>query len=211
LGSSADELLGTFPIYDGNQEITFSWNPYPFAAGINGSYRVSLWQNTTPFGATPTWVERKVAHHWASNPNGATFTMGSFGFGEEICTTCPSLFVVQAETVRLFLDAASGSYEYEYTPVASAYALSQTAGGATQTSEEFFFEILRPRPEEREPRVCGLTGWSATGGVNAPTTCSCGRGNTIPFSGPNSFAVMCFSAGYNAAVWNQITGTCYCL
>ena len=143
-------LLGTFPIYDGNQPITFTWDPYPFAPGVNGSYRVSLWQNTTPFGPAATWVERKVAHHWASNPNGTTFTMGAFGFGEEICTTCPSKFVVQAETYRLFLDAATGRYEYEYTPVAAAYVRNQTSGNSNQTSEEFMFEVLRPSPPEGE-------------------------------------------------------------
>src|SRR5687767_12396626 len=45
------ELVGTFDSFDGNKPITFSWTPYNFASGVNGSYRVSVWQNTTPLTA----------------------------------------------------------------------------------------------------------------------------------------------------------------
>lgn len=144
--NDADEYLGVFPIYDGNDEITFSWTPFNFAEGVNGAYRVSLLQNTTPFDA-PTWVEHKVAHHFASA--GTTFTMGSFGFGEEICTICPSKFLVIPETFTLTQDA-NGNYVYNYTPVAAAL----TVGGAGQAakltdSEEFFMTLNRPSPEEK--------------------------------------------------------------
>lgn len=140
-GSSPSELLGTFPVYDGNKEITFSWTPFTFAAGTNGAYRVSLWQNTTPFAAVPTWTQIKVAHHWASNPNGESFTMGSFGFGETVCTTCPTMFTAEPETYVQVYNEAKKSYEYQYTLV-GATAAAQQANRIT--SAPFFIEIFRP-------------------------------------------------------------------
>jgi hypothetical protein len=96
-----EELVGTFNVYDGNKTIDFSWTPYPFASDVNGSYRVSLVQNVTPLG-TPTWKEVVIGHHWASNSNGASYTMGPFDHNT-VCTTCPSHFAIQPETyVQLY-------------------------------------------------------------------------------------------------------------
>ncbi len=148
----ADELVGIFDVYDGNEPITFSWEPYAFASGVNGSYRIALWQNTTPFEATPTWAEYKVSHHWADNPDGTTFTMGAFGFGETICTTCPTMIVVQAETYEKVFDWNTSTYVYEYTLIGgSPYMAALNGGGATQTSGEFIIEIFRPEPECGHP------------------------------------------------------------
>ncbi len=148
----ADELVGIFDVYDGNEPITFSWEPYAFASGVNGSYRIALWQNTTPFEATPTWAEYKVSHHWADNPNGTIFTLGSFGFDEVICTTCPTMLVVQAEIYEKVFDWDTSTYVYEYTLIGgSPYMAALNSGGATQTSEEFIIEIFRPEPECGHP------------------------------------------------------------
>ncbi len=140
-----EELVGVFDVYDGNAPITFTWEPYAFASGVNGSYRIALWQNTTPFEATPTWAEYKVSHHWADNPNGTMFTLGAFDFGEKLCTTCPTIIVVQAETYEKIFDWDTSTYVYEYTLIGSSpYMAALTNGGATQTSDEFIIEIFRP-------------------------------------------------------------------
>ncbi len=163
----ADELVGIFDVYDGNEPITFSWEPYAFASGVNGSYRIALWQNTTPFEATPTWAEYKVSHHWADNPDGTTFTLGAFGFGETICTTCPTMLVVQAETYEKVFDWDTSTYVYEYTLIGgSPYMAALNGGGATQTSGEFIIEIFRPEPECGHPAKALIREMCETGGPN---------------------------------------------
>jgi hypothetical protein len=132
---SPEELVGVFDVYDGNKALKFKWDPYPFAADENGSYRISLWQNTTPFEPVPTWAELKVSHHWADNPNGTEFKMGAFGFGEDVCVICPTMIVVMPETYVLVQDPVTTVYEYVYTLVEDTPML---------TSELFIIEIFRP-------------------------------------------------------------------
>ena len=133
------ELVGPFDVYNGNAPFQFSWNPYPFASGANGSYHVTLWQNTTPLGAgSPNWVLRQDAHHWASNSNGTAFSMGPFAV-ETLCAYCPTKVVIEPETYVLFHEPVTDSYYYIYTPVPSA--LSGTGIANLEESEEFVFEM----------------------------------------------------------------------
>jgi hypothetical protein len=144
-----EELVGMFDVYDGNRTIDFSWTPYAFASGVNGSYRVSLIQNMTPLG-TPTWKEVVIGHHWASNYNGASYTMGPFDHNI-VCTTCPGHFVVQPETYAQFFDPVTQTYEYEYTPIAASL------GGVAATleqSDDFVLEIFFVAPPEKEKDAC---------------------------------------------------------
>jgi hypothetical protein len=144
LKPAPNELLGNFPVFDGNNTIDFKWTPYPFAQGVNGSYRIALWQDISPLAATPTFVERKVAHHWAQNPNGTFFVMGSFGYGEEICTYCPSLIVIWAETYTINHNPQTLFTEYIYTfvnPEALTDPVQQ--GTVIQVSLPFVISIIR--------------------------------------------------------------------
>jgi hypothetical protein len=147
----ADESLGVFPFYDGNQPLEFSWLPYAFPAGSEGSYKIALWQIT---GITSdfefTYTVSKVSHHWASNPNGTSFVMGSFGFGEAICSGCLSFITVEAEIVVKYLDPTTGSYEYEYISLVGAYTANQEDGSGFEYTDPFAIEIVRPEPEEKE-------------------------------------------------------------
>jgi hypothetical protein len=141
------ELLGTFPVFDGNKEMVFAWTPFSFPANSNGSYRVSLWQNTTPFASKPTWTEIKVAHYWADDPNGPKFTLGSFGFGETVCTVCPTMFVAIPETYTTTYDPATFTTTFTYTTLSPLVAGVLPANA--QTSPLFFIEIVREQ--------CGAT------------------------------------------------------
>src|SRR5262245_53849452 len=71
-------VVGTFPLYNGANYIHISWDAYPFPEGVNGSYRVSVFQDHTPLEAEPTWVEIKINHHWADNPAGTEYDLGPF-------------------------------------------------------------------------------------------------------------------------------------
>lgn len=93
------EFVGTFPIYTGSG-IAFHWQPYTFPAGVNGSYFITLWQNTTPLAAQPTWVLRRAAHDFADNPAGTNYLMGPFFTSEHFCNYCPSMIVVELETYQ---------------------------------------------------------------------------------------------------------------
>jgi hypothetical protein len=137
-----EELIGTFTVYDGNKSIDFSWTPYAFGSGVNGSYRVSMIQNLNPLG-TAIWKEVTVGHHWASNPNGASYTMGPFA--PSTCTYCPTHFVVQPETYVQYYDPTTQTYEYEYTAIPGALT---GAPAALENSEEFVLEIIYVAPPE---------------------------------------------------------------
>jgi hypothetical protein len=137
-----EELIGTFTVYDGNKTIDFNWAAYAFSSGVNGSYRVSLVQNITPLG-TATWKEIVIGHHWASNYNGASYTMGPFPAGT--CTYCPGHFLVQPETYVQLYDPTTQTYEYEYTAIPAAL------GGAAvslEQSDDFVLEIFIVAPPE---------------------------------------------------------------
>jgi hypothetical protein len=118
-----DETLGTqISAYSGDDPLTFTWQPVE-VEGVSPealSYMVALVQMNTEdenvdIFSEEGMVTRKVAHHWASNPNGLTFTMGAFGFGEAICFGCPSYIIVAPETVEAVYDEDTGITQYEYT------------------------------------------------------------------------------------------------
>lgn len=119
--------LGDFPYYIGISRITFSWTPYwgayvpgPMNVASPGhAYRVAVWQNTTPLASTPTWVPIHVSDHWTDNPNPTTFTFDSFVDIENVCHDCPSMIVVQAETVQ-YDPGSTGDSPFVYTPVSAA-------------------------------------------------------------------------------------------
>lgn len=154
------ECSGIYPVYDGNETLDFSWQPFPFAEGENGSYLVVLMQVHTDGSASAL----KASHHWAANPNGPRFTMGSFGYGEEVCTDCASYLLVLAETYTQVYDPATDTYEYAYSFVEGPDWLDQAAEDCLNGDEEqceallawflenpviqisgpFFLELFRP-------------------------------------------------------------------
>jgi hypothetical protein len=138
-----EELIGSFTVYDGNKTIDFNWAAYAFSSGVNGSYRVSLVQNITPLG-TATWKEIVIGHHWASNYNGAAYTMGPFPAGT--CTYCPSHFLVQPETYVQLYDPTTQTYEYEYTAIPAALGGQAVS---LEQSDDFVLEIFIVAPPER--------------------------------------------------------------
>lgn len=116
--AEADELLGTLPAYDWDNDLEFSWLPVEGAT----SYRVALqylwpWaaEEGKPFSEWTGYSDIKVAHHWAENPNGTEFVMGSFGWVEGVCIECPHRVTVMPETFVKYLDLTTGTYEYAYT------------------------------------------------------------------------------------------------
>ncbi len=138
--NEAEEFVGNFNVYDGNGTITFTWQAYSFPEGVNGSYRVSLGQYTSPF---PTlndgYVELRSNHHWADNPGSELFTMGPFGFyGEPICAYCPTIVRIEPETYEAVYDEAAQTYKHVYTPI---------EGATAQVSAPFIIEIFRPPVE----------------------------------------------------------------
>ena len=118
--------VGTYAVYDGQAQLTFSWTPYwpaywpsyPNPAPANHSYKVAVWQNTTPLAAAPTWSELHTSHHWIDDPNPTRFTFDTFLDFEAMCQTCPSIIVVQAETVQRTVDA-NGDTQIDYVPAKS--------------------------------------------------------------------------------------------
>ena len=130
---------GPLAVYDGNEEIIFSWDPYDFPEGTNGSYRISLLETEYE---TLTQRELKVAHHWGSNPNGTQFAMGSFGFGEDfrLCPTCYFTLFIMPETYAQYYDEDTGVYEYEYTLLFDEDGLPVMLW----FSEAFLIDIFRP-------------------------------------------------------------------
>lgn len=182
--------IGFFDVYDGLEPITFSWEAYDFPEGVNGSYYVTMVQNITPLG-TPTWVVAKTGHHWADNPNGPVFVMGSFATNE-LCTTCPNKFIVQPETYEKVYDVNSNTYMYVYTPIE----------GTAMESEQFILEI---------PQVCDI--FNPKGGYilvpddQGDFDCIC-KDSVIktPTDGPPG--TWCLAASWPIEPWK--TG-CYCI
>ena len=119
-------VVGTFPVYNGAVDLNVTYPAFTFPPGAAGSYRLSIRQNTTPLAAQPTWVELHIDHHWASDPHPTSFTFGPFLMSEGLCETCPSIVVVQPETVAPYLDS-TGTTQYRYTPLTAAYSLAPAA------------------------------------------------------------------------------------
>lgn len=141
----ANEYVGKFPAYPGTG-LSFHWPAYNFPAGVNGSYYVTLWQNTTPLDKNPTWVMRKAGHDFADNPAGTQYLMGPFFDYENICELCPSMLVVQLEAYQHIDD------DILYFP----FSASLTAGGKPSgfaTSDEFVLEGV-PGPEHKSAPGC---------------------------------------------------------
>ena len=108
--------IGTYPRY-GAKYLQFTWKPYPFPATVHGSYRVSILQNFTPLDPQPTWMEFLVAHDWADNPAGPTFTMGPFLHAYGMCNQCPSKIVVSAETYQAVQTPGTDDWSILYSPI----------------------------------------------------------------------------------------------
>ncbi len=137
-----EELVDMFPVFDWNQELTVTWeaDPNEFADPEHTAYRVLLYQisyeelidliETENYEGIFTH-QVKVAHHWATNPNGRSFTFGSFGYGEDVCFTCPTFVIVIPETYAQVYDGTTGTYEYVYTEI---------EGGFSQSSLPFLIE-----------------------------------------------------------------------
>jgi hypothetical protein len=139
------EFVGTFDVY-ASTEIAFSWNEVSGAE----SYQVRLRQWSLPYsGTSGPYTETKLAHHWASNPNGTLFVMGSLGTGEPLCYGCPSVIMVSPETVTKFYDPLTDTYEYAYAPLETALVLPQQ-------SEAFVFE--QPPPYMPPPQATPASG-----------------------------------------------------
>jgi hypothetical protein len=139
-----DELSDYYVVYDGHQELTVTWltSPHEEIDRAHASYRVMLFQisleDFIKLIETEDWyaiyfTTVKVAHHWASNPNGRSFTFGALGAGENICYNCPTTIVIMPETYQQVYDPTTDTYEYEYTPV-------PVGEGYYQSSKVFIFE-----------------------------------------------------------------------
>ena len=136
--------VGTYAVYDGTAQITFSWTPYwpaywpdyPNPAPADKSYKVAVWQNTTPLAAAPTWSELHTSHHWIDDPNPTRFTFDTFLDFERVCQTCPSVIAVQAERIHRAA-GADGSTQITYTPATS---ISSDGVPALMKSEPFLIE-----------------------------------------------------------------------
>lgn len=112
--------VGNFPVYDGRNQLMVSWTQYwplywptyPNPQHTDKAYRVSIWQNVTPLAAVPTWVEIHISHHWIDDANPTRFTFDAFLDTEQLCQTCPSMVVIQAEQILPERDA-NGNYTYQ--------------------------------------------------------------------------------------------------
>ena len=119
--------VGTFPVYNGQAKLTFSWTrywapywpSYPNPAPANHGYKVALWQNTTPLAATPTWTQLHTSHHPIDDPNPTRFTFDTFMETENLCQDCPSMVVVQPETIQRIVDAG-GNTTFNYIPATAS-------------------------------------------------------------------------------------------
>jgi hypothetical protein len=123
--NEASEIIGVFDVYNGHGDLVFSWQADPKQASdpASFSYQVSLIQYALPYNGTGSaYTQTKVSHHWASNPNGLTFTLSSLGVGETICYGCPSAIQIVPERLSKYYDPTTQTYEYEYTPVAASLA-----------------------------------------------------------------------------------------
>jgi hypothetical protein len=123
------KVVGTFPVYNGQEKLTFSWTRYwpaywptfPNPKPADKGYKVSVWQNTTPLAATPTWVELHASHHRIDDANPTRFTFDTFMETENLCENCPSMIVVQAESIQNLPDE-NGDYHITYIPATTPNA-----------------------------------------------------------------------------------------
>jgi len=130
-GDDPSDIVATLDIYDGNKELKFEWPAYAFPSDVNGSYRIVLRQQLL----NGQIVGIKAVHHWASGSLKEKYAYGSFGFGEEVCTTCPTYIVVLPEQVVPVINSVTGVTEYQYLPL---------AGASEIMSGQFALEIFRP-------------------------------------------------------------------
>ena len=89
-----------YPGYDPYDTLDVAWLEYPFAT----AYEVGI---VGEDGLYLQWGD-----HWASNPNGLTFTFG--GYVPEPCDWCMYQVWVWPKVHTQYLDTATGQYEYEY-------------------------------------------------------------------------------------------------
>lgn len=164
------KVIGTYPVYNGAADLNVTYPAYSFPAGAKGSYKLSIWQNTTPAAASPTWTEIHVNHHWASDPNPTTFTFGPFLASEHLCENCPSVVVVQPETVEAYEDG-SGTTQYRYTPLVAA--LTSGPAALTESNEVLFHGTAIPGGGSCQGGACQSI---CRGDVTAFCISDCGSG-----------------------------------
>lgn len=146
----ANEFVGTFPAYPGTG-ITFHWAPYSFPAGVNGSYYIALWQNTTPLDK-PTWVMRKSGHDFADNPAGTDYLMGPFFDYENICDYCPSIINIQLESYQY------GDGDVLYFPFSASLTDGSKPSGFAQSDQFVLQDIPGQEHKKNSCPLCGLIG-----------------------------------------------------
>jgi hypothetical protein len=142
-----DIEVGLFPLYDGAKYIHVSWSPYAFPAGVNGAYRISLFQDHNPLG-DPDWVEISIRHHHADNPAGTEYDFGPFTEADHLCDWCPSVVVVQPET--FVLNDEGGASPYQYTLLNVNYSTSAVAN--LEQSDEILISGIAEAV--KEPSAC---------------------------------------------------------
>jgi len=151
--------LGTFPVYNGTGQIMFSWTrywapywpTYPNPQHTDKSYMVSVWQNTTPLAAEPTWVQLHPSHHWIDDPNPTRFTFDTFMEAENVCQNCPSMIVVVPETIQIVVDE-NGDSQITYVPVTTP----NSSGVPAMMKSGLFLIKGYTRPQDNKPEPCPL-------------------------------------------------------
>lgn len=131
--------VGTFTAYDLMGPLQFHWQPdaYEQVDREHTAYRVFLRQYfpwAWPF-FDPTdldagldledYQDVRVAYHWASNPNGTSFTIPLL-YNEQVteedewvCTFCPTHVIVQPMRMEHY-KSETGQWEYRYTSIPGA-------------------------------------------------------------------------------------------
>lgn len=136
--TSPDEVFYEFPVYNGDSELTFVWNPItvPGIPQEKLAYRIALYQvdGTDPdFSLDQTVSERKVAYHMAVD--GERFTIGAIGFGEPACFECISFIgIVPAEVIST-TDPVTGQTRTDYRVIED--------DSLVQISEAFLLKTAR--------------------------------------------------------------------
>jgi len=87
------QLIGNFPVYDVNKEVSVVWLPFDFPPDIvEPAYEVLIRQFLAPQSNLGIYQDLKVAVH--VKEGGEAYTFGNFNVGETVCPTCPSIVVV---------------------------------------------------------------------------------------------------------------------
>lgn len=111
--ANSDGLILSRTTYSRSEEIVAQIPRYGFAAGVNGSYRMQIFQY--PNGLENAPILYKDAQHWDSS--GSYFVFGSLN---NALVDVPSVFVITPHTYELVFGASPAISEYIYTIVDGA-------------------------------------------------------------------------------------------